>query len=153
MSLEIIPHVGFGLVKFGMTKDQVAGKLGKPNDIYEEKIDGTTEVVVDYEEIGVDLSFSSADNYRLGTMSFYAEDTLLCGEEFIGMTEEELIESAKAAGINDLELEDDFEDLDSKDYYSDEFGVSFWIQDGIVDSITVFPQYNAEDDDRVLWPE
>jgi hypothetical protein len=153
MSIEIIPHVGFGLIKFGMTKDEVAAKLGKPSDVYEEVIDGTTEVVIDYEDVGIDLSFSSADNYRLGTISYYEEDTLFLGEEFIGLTEEELIENAKEAGITDLELEDDFEELESKDYYSDEYGISFWVQDGIVDSITAFPAYDPEDEECVLWPK
>lgn len=153
MSIEILPHKGFGLVKFGMTKDKVESQLGKPSEVYEEEVDGVTEIVVDYENIGVDLSFSSADNFRLGTMSFYESDTRLMGVEFIGLTEEELLTKANSAGITDLELEDDFEDLDSKDYYSDEFGLSFWLQEGVVDSITVFPAYDPEDEERAIWPE
>jgi hypothetical protein len=153
MSIEIIPHRGFGLIKFGMTKETVESIIGKPTDVYDEEMDGITEIVVDYENIGVDLSFSSADNYKLGTMSFYEVDTRLFGEEFIGLTEDELLDMAEQVGISDLELEDDFDEIDSKDYYSDAHGISFWVQDGVVDSITVFPAYDPEDEETVIWPE
>lgn len=153
MSIKIIPHVGFELVKFGMTQEAVESKLGKPSEVYEEKIEGVQEVVMDYQDIGVDLSFSSSDNFKLGTISFYERGVLVNDVEFIGMKEEDFLAAADEAGITDLMLEDDFDDLDSKDYYSDDLSISFWLVDGRVDSITVFPAYDPEDEETVLWPE
>ncbi len=152
MSIEIIPHYGFGKVKFGLNQKECEAILGAPSDSYTEKIDGTEEVVTDYENLGLDLSFSEADNYRLGTISVYAEDTILLDQEFIGLTEEELLELAPKAGIDDLELEDDFDDISSKDYYSDKYSLSFWVIEGEVDSITVFPAVDPEDLGSPKWP-
>ncbi len=47
---------------------------------------------------------------------------------------------------------DDFTELGSKDYWCEDLGLSFWIQDGTMTSIAIFPKYE-DDGDTVIWPE
>ncbi|MFT6004477.1 MAG: hypothetical protein ACI8UQ_001616, partial [Bacteroidia bacterium] len=43
MNIEIIPFVGFGQIKFGMTLEQIKGLLGEPTENVKEKHDDGSE--------------------------------------------------------------------------------------------------------------
>jgi hypothetical protein len=48
--------------------------------------------------------------------------------------------------FSDLQLDDDFKELNSKDYTSNSNGISFWINNGIVESISISPNYQKDDE-------
>ena len=149
MNIELTPFVGFNQIKFGMTLEQVKGLLGEPTDNTKEKHeDGSEDISLLYGEHGVELSFMSEDDFRLGLISCYAPTYTIDGQAFAGMSEADFL---KAADFDDLKLEDDLTELKAKDYTVDSKGLSIWIQDGFVDSITMFP--NHIDEDTVEWPE
>ena len=147
MTTEIIPFNGFNQIKFGQTLEQVKLLLGEPTENTKEKHeDGTEDISLLYGEQGVELSFMSEDDFRLGLISCYAPFYTVEGEAYAGMSEEDFLKTAK---FDDLTLAEDLTELKAKDYTLESKGLSFWIQDGFVDSITLFPQYKG---DEIVWP-
>lgn len=153
LQIRIIPHVGINGLSLGIEKSAALNILGEPDGrsfrTYEE--DGSSEEMWEYSKIGMDLTFSSDDNWLLGSISVESKDADLIGECFIGMGENEFLKKTREVGI-DIEMEDDFAELGSKDYRCDKLDLSFWIQDGKLTSISIFPKYD-ESGNIPLWPE
>ncbi len=148
MNIEIIPFVGFNQIKFGMTLEQVKLLLGEPTENVKEKHeDGSEDISMLYGELGVELSFMSEDDFRLGLISCYSPAFTLSGTSYNGMSEDDFVETST---FEDLILAEDLTELKAKDYTVDSLGLSMWIQDGYVDSVTMFPK--QLDDDTVEWP-
>lgn len=148
MNIELIPFIGFNQIKFGQSLDQAKLLLGDPTETTKEKHeDGTEDISLLYGELGIELSFMSEDNFRLGLISCYAPIYTLDGQAFAGMSEEEFLKSAK---YEDIVLAEDLTELSAKDYTIDSKGISIWIQEGFVHSITMFPQY---EEDEIVWPD
>ncbi len=150
--MEIKPHIGFGKVKFGQSEKEVTAILGKPS-LREKNTaeDEPEDITLEYDEQGIDLLFSADDDYRLGSVTFYGREFSLNGVSFIGSKESELKAKAKKAGISDLELDDEFDEENPKNYVSESKGILFWIQDDILDAISILPAY-ADNGDDVIWP-
>ena len=150
--MEIKPHIGFKNIKFGFTVDQVIEILGEPNSEDTSNFeDGSSDVAMVYNELGVTLVYSSEDDFKLSSVTFYTADATLKGEHFIGKSEDYLLENAKEKGIDDIVLDDDFEELEAKDYASEKLGLTFWVQQGVLDSITIFPEYDSQGEE-IIWP-
>ena len=149
MNIEIQPFVGFGQIQFGQTIEQVKSLLGEPNNSTKEKHeDGTDDISLLYGEQGVELSFMSEDDFRLGLITCYAPAYTVDGTSYTGLSEEDF---KKTATFDDLKQDDEFAEPDTKDYTVESKGLSFWIQDGFVESITLFPEY-TEDGEEIVWP-
>jgi hypothetical protein len=73
---------------------------------------------------------------------------MIDGTSYTGLSEADFLETAK---FEDLTQDEEFVEPDSKDYTVDSKGLSFWIQDGFVESITLFPEYTA-DGEEIVWP-
>ncbi len=149
--MEIKPFVGFDDIKFGLTQRNVINAMGK--DYKEEKEafpDNSKQFTLFYDRLGCAFTFSSDFNYKLDSITFYATEFTIFELSIIGLPEIEFVEAVKEK-IKDLELEDHFIDLNSKDYVSESNGMSIWIQDDFVDSITIFPLY-SEDGESIIWP-
>lgn len=148
MNIEIIPFVGFNQVKFGMSLEKIKELLGEPTETVREKHeDDSEDVSLMYGDLGAELSFMSEDDFRLGLITCFAPNFTLDDQSYAGMSEADFLKDAK---FDDLILEETFEELNAKDYTIDSKGLSVWIQDGFVDSITMFP--NHIDEDTVEWP-
>lgn len=149
MNIEIQPFVGFGQIQFGQTIEQVKSLLGEPtNSTREKHEDGTDDISLLYGKQGVELSFMSEDDFRLGLITCYAPTYTLDGTAYTGLSEEDF---KKTASFDDLKQDDEFAEPDTKDYTVESKGLSFWIQDGFVESITLFPEY-SEDGEEIVWP-
>lgn len=149
MNIEIQPFIGFGQIKFGQSLEQVKSLLGEPTSSTKEKHeDGTDDITLLYGEQGVELSFMSEDDFKLGLITCYAPTYVVEGISYAGLSEEDFKKTAK---FTDLKQDDEFAEPDSKDYTVDSKGLSFWIQDGFVESITLFPEY-TEDGEEIVWP-
>ncbi|MGB1232238.1 MAG: hypothetical protein ACPG5M_08360, partial [Winogradskyella sp.] len=114
MKTEIIPYFGFDKIKFGLTLGQIEFLLGRAflseKETYSDK---SIDAILKYPNIGVDLTFSSDDNFRLGIITFYSKNFSIKGQKLIGLGENEFILKSKAI-FSDLELDDDFKELNSK---------------------------------------
>ena len=139
--IDIVPLKGFENIYFGMRREEVSNILGQPSESRKEEYpDGSEQIILDYEDLGIDLSFSEDDDFLLGTITFYTDNFLLEKEALIGLSEMKFKEKIQVLDINDLVLEDSFEDIESKDFYSANKAISFFFFYGIVDSITIFTE-------------
>ncbi|WP_258098898.1 hypothetical protein [Marinoscillum pacificum] len=153
MKLLIEPFVGFGDIYLGLSQKEVQVRLGEPQSVDSEGYsDGTTNKIFKYPNLEIELTFSSEDDFRLSSITFESVMTEFKGLRLIGLSEEGFLARADKLKIRDLVLESDFQDLNSKDYVIDSLGLSVWIQDGKVDSISLFPRYE-DDNETVIWPE
>jgi len=151
MKTEIIPYFGFDKIKFGLTLGQTELLLGKSSENNKESYsDNSSDIILKYHNLGFNLNFSSDNDFRLGTMTFYSKEFSLKGKKLIGLKETEFVMKSNLI-FSDLQLDDDFTELNSKDYTSNSNGISFWINSGIVESISIFPNYQ-EDNETPIWP-
>lgn len=149
----IRPFIGIGGLLLGSDRTLIFENLGEPDKRSTRtfKGDNSRGDSWDYHQIGINLTFSSVDNWLLGTITVESEEAEIEGLRLIGLPENDFLESLKRAGI-EVRLEDYFKDLGAKDYSCDRFGLLFWISDNKVTSITLFPKYDASGNNP-LWPE
>jgi hypothetical protein len=151
--IRIIPHVGIDGLSLGIERDSVVNILGEPDKRHLTNYEGhgSDDECWGYPKIGIDLTFSGDDNWLLGTIDVQSKDAELAGKCFLGMDENEFLKNIKEAGI-EIELDDDFTELGSKNYTCVKLDLGFWIQDGELTAIAIFPKYE-DDGDTVIWPE
>ena len=156
VQVEIIPGVGLGKLKFGMTREEVNALLGQPNHqevtAYGEDVDDKSDAW-EYHPLRLDLSFEEAEDWKLTIISVSSEDYLLKGSSLIGLSQEELLEELEVLTINDLEIED-LSDEDHPEQIlisSEEQGINFWLHQGILEEIQWGPLF--EDEQTIKWPE
>lgn len=155
VNIEIIPGVGLGNLKFGMSREEVEGILGKPDhqeithygDDESDKSDAW-----EYHPLRLDLSFEEAENWRLVIISVSSEDYVFRGSSLIGLDFDELMEELEVLKVSDLEIED----MSSEDHpnqkliSSEELAINFWLHDNILEEIQWGPQFI--DDNTINWP-
>lgn len=135
----------------GIDKSSALEILGEPDErSFADYEDNSSTETWEYLEIGLDLTFYSED-WLLGSITAKSKNTEFAGKYLIGMEEKEFLINAKEVGL-EIELEDDFTELGSKDYVCQKLDLSFWIHDGELTSITIFPQYD-ESGIVPIWPE
>ena len=91
------------------------------------------------------LSFDSNENFMLSSINIASVGAILNGVNVIGISEEEL-----KRNFSDVVLDDDFEE-NGKDFIISELEISFWVIDGFVDNITIFPEYD-DTGNTAIWP-
>lgn len=137
--MNVFPQTGIDKIYFGMTMQEVRNAWGQPEDIYHfHPLSDCLEdrdVIWQYKN-GAELSFSSNDNFILGTISVTSGDTVIEGKTVIGKS----ILEVKLM-FPKLELDDDLDDL-GQDYILPEQDVSLWVVAGRVDSISLYADYD-----------
>lgn len=149
---EIRPGVGFDNLRLGMTRDRVRALIGAPEstEVYD-YADGSRVESWGYADNTLDLSFASDHDWLLSSITVCDTEAVLAGQRFIGMPEKELIARASQTAVGRITLEDDFAES-GRDYSCDALGLSFWVVDGVVDSITLMPLYDASGN-VPRWPK
>ncbi|WP_274055171.1 hypothetical protein [Thalassomonas actiniarum] len=94
---------------------------------------------------GMEIDFSSEDNFLASCITSHSDKAELNNNCIVGKTIAEL----KAVYPN-IVLDDDFEE-NGQDYVLQEFELSFWVSDGFVVNVTVFPEYD-ESGNNIIWP-
>lgn len=156
LHINILPGVGLGDIRFGMTRETIRGLLGEPNH----------QMIADFSEneshlndawefhpLRMDLSFEEAEDWRLTIISVSSEDYLLHGSSLIGLELEELMDELELHGITDLEIEDvsDLDHTDQKLVSSAALEMNFWINEHICEEIQWGPFF--KDENTIRWPE
>lgn len=153
---NIQPGIGLGSVKFGMTRDQVEAILGEPGEKEMFSYTGDDDDIAElwhYDELELSASFDEEDDWRLVTLSVTGEDYLLEDMPVIGLTQEALRATLLKMDIDDLEYEDlsSAENPSHELIASDDYGLNFWLDNGIVSEIQWIPDFL--DDENIDWPE
>lgn len=151
---KIIPGVGFGEIKFGMSQDEVENILGEPDEVEEQNYgQGEAAEVYYYDELGISMSFDAEEEFRLVEISFEDDNFLLYDLIHVGQPIEEVLTLADKAQMGAYDLEDLTDDgFEGKELYSFEApNINFWSDDKVLSSIQIGPFWI--DDDHVKWPE
>lgn len=153
---EIKPGYGLGVLKFGMTRDEVKLLLGEPSYIDKYSHSDSDEDLTEsweYEKLFLSLSFDEEEDWRLLLISVSSDFYELEGKSLIGLNQEELLDELDEINLGKLNLEDCSESKheDQKVIEVDEKSINFWINDGVLDEIQWSPFFI--DDDTIKWPE
>ena len=144
--MDVHPHRGIDTLVLGRSRDAVAGALGPPERIAEDRHeDGAISSIWTYRLLRLELSLDSDNDYRLSHITSYHPYTLVRGFNPMGLSSKLLL--MKYPHL-DLEVEV------SKDerYYTDRIlDLTFGIARAKVVSVTVFPEYD-ESGENVRWP-
>ncbi|MFK8014788.1 MAG: hypothetical protein AB8G17_05070 [Gammaproteobacteria bacterium] len=150
MALKVLPKIGAGRLRFGMSREAVTACLGEPDD-REEEVWSDDTVTEDwlYEESEIRATFYSDESWRLGALTLQKAN--IHGVEPVGMTEADALQALDAAGVPKIVLADDFDDIGMRDYECSDYELSIWVCDGKVVSVTLFPEDDASGDNPD-WP-
>jgi hypothetical protein len=144
--MKIRPLIGLDNLFLGTSKEAAKDLLGNPEETWtEEFVGGIKSDEWRFSKKQIELSFDSDDAYVLSSITVCNPESRLDGLSVIGIPLEELL--LKFPG---LQLDDDFEEL-GKDYVLPEAELSFWVVDDEVQSVTIFPKYE-DDNETVTWP-
>lgn len=148
---------GLGSIKFGITRDELTKIIGEPDEVdnfsHSDDEDDETEAW-HYDMLELSASFDQLEDWRLVTLSVSSPKYQFKGKNLIGMERKELIEVLQELGLNDLEYEDwsSAESPDHKLIASEETGMNFWLDEGVLSEIQWTPLY-SEDEDCLIFPE
>jgi len=141
--MKITPFTSIGDAILGSGVGDVVGVLGENYSTKDENFgDGEVIRTVEYPSLGFSLMFCKDDEFRLGAITTKSIDATLKGERVIGLSEEAFLFKVESIMGERPRLDDDFEES-GKDYVLDSFELSFWVLDGVVSSITLFPRYDS----------
>lgn len=155
---EIVPGVGIGGLKFGMTRDEVKVVVGKPDDI--ENLPGFEEEVNDeleswhYDEYEFSLVFDADYDWRLVSIAVSDPFFTFYGKSIIGMAKQDVLDlfAEKAIEISNVEDVSDDENPDMELIESDEEGLMVWFEGGEAIEMQILPDVE-EDGETLMWPE
>jgi len=143
--MKIKPLIGIDNIVLGSSKESLFDLLGEPDSSSsDEWPDGTISEAWKYPNMGVILNFDSDTNYQLSTITITAKDAELENIKPVGLDIETLINQFPTIFLD----EDLSESL--KDYVCQEREISFWTVDGVVEHVTLFPEYDANN--QPIWP-
>lgn len=155
---EIIPGVGLGTLKFGMTRDEVKKLVGKPDEI--ENLPGFEEEVNDeleswhYDEHEFSLVFDADYDWRLVSIAVSDPYFTFHGKNIIGMDKQETLDLLSNLGI-EISNEEDLSDEENPDLElieSEDAGLMVWFANDEVIEIQILPDVE-EDGETLIWPE
>ena len=146
--MDIRPKIGIDIIRFGMNMNEVRSLWGQPESIKHftplEEQPENRSVNWEYSN-GTVFSFDSEDDFLLTCISSTSESALISGHSLVGNSIKEL-----KLRYPTLALDDDFEE-NGQDHVIPELEVSIWSLNGIVDSVTIFPEYDSSGN-NILWP-
>jgi len=154
---EIIPGVGLGDLKFGMTRDQVKKLFGKPDEIEKESLEEDDDEGLleswHYDELELSMGFDEDVDWRLITLAVSSDKYTFKDKKLVGLSRNKVLEILAELGLKNLYIEDcsDEDNPKSELICSEEMGINFWMEDGELTEIQWGPEYI--DEDTVVWPE
>ncbi len=156
INTKILPGIGLGGVKFGLSREEVKTLLGKPDEIertsFPDDEDGQTETW-HYDELDLSAEFEQEEDWSLTSLAITSGNYDLESKRLIGLREKALISILKELGADDLEFEKlaSSENTSNKLISSDSLGMNFWLDN---DELTEI-QWSVlfYDEDIIDWPE
>lgn len=137
--LKIVPHRGFADVHFGMKRPEVLAELGDPQNVGTAFAGrGAQDIEWFYSELGVTLCFCHEDAGALGAISFESENATLWGSRPIDMPIHSFLDAFAALSSEILLFEDEYPELDAKDYWCDALGLLIYVESGVISRVSIF---------------
>lgn len=156
---EIVPFVGLGDLKFGMTKDQVKTLLGEPSEV--ENVPGFEDEAVNdqleswhYDEFEFSVVFDAVYDWRLVSISVSDPHFTLFGKSVIGADKIDTLALIESKGFSPSATEDVSDDEDDEEIELFEFedlAMMLWCLDEEVIELQILPDVE-EDMETIKWP-
>lgn len=149
---DILPGEGLGKIRFGISRDQLKELIGEPDEVDEYSYSDSDEELTEswhYDELDLSASFDEEYDWRLVTLSVSGAEYAFMGKNLIGLQRFKLVETLTELGIEDLAFEDISSD-ESPDHQliaSDEAGINFWLEQGVLTEIQWSPLFIEDGDD------
>ena len=154
--IVIKPNYGIEGLRLGSKKNLIQEILGTPDNTTTGNIPEcdfrNNDETWEYNSLGLELTLSSEYDYLLGSISITSEEAILFDCHFIGLNENEFLNRIQNACPYPVFLEDDLSEVDSRNYRCEELSLDFWINENILEAITIFPEYD-ETGEHPLWPK
>ncbi|WP_430813616.1 hypothetical protein [Carboxylicivirga sp. RSCT41] len=150
----ILPHIGFGSIKFGMEEHEVSNFLGDPDETeVQDYGEGAEANVLYFDEMGVSMSFDKEEDYKLVEISFETENFILHDAIKVGMPKADFLTSLEKLDMGEYDLEEMSDDgFDDKELYVfEKENINIWMDEEAVSSIQIGPEW--VDDETIRWPE
>jgi len=142
--LDLIPGVGIGQARFGMTETEVRLVFGAPDKVYEG--DGVKHL--HFNEIRSDLWIDLEDHQRFEWVACANPEALVFGRSAVGRPLDEVLEFV-AAELEDTEIE--FEDFGSFESHTfSEHWFEFQAEFGVVTCVSLGNLF--DENDEPIWP-
>ena len=143
---------GLGLVKFGMTREQVISILGEPTDKESVDEENMKSEIWHYDELDLSLGYDEDEDWRLISLAVSSEFYTFNSAALIGKTRDEVEDILENSNLPDLELDDldDEEEVQQCLLVSDESEINFWFENDNLSEIQWGPLF--EDDETIIWP-
>ncbi|NRB40739.1 MAG: hypothetical protein HRU20_20095 [Pseudomonadales bacterium] len=155
--MQIIPGIGIGAIRFGISETDLIDSLGKPDEIDElEHIEGNDDWYRElyYYDLNLSFSFEKEHDYKLGDISVNGKGHSLAGQDIFGFN----IKWAKKFITDNFSYEIIYEDCtwnkpETSELLSiDKLGLSLWFTSGFLSEIIC--TYLFEDDNEtIIWPK
>lgn len=153
---KIIPGVGFGFLKFGMSLKDVEDHLGGPEEI--ENPDEEGDIIYSYENKGIDfLAFSKEDDFRLTMIELNSKsEAILWENKIFGQTIEQIKKLSNTMGYS-LKFEDSIKDDETSECFLEQYTIHslsidfYFNQYKVLETICFGVSFN--ENDEIEWPE
>lgn len=149
--LVIKPHVGFGTLKFGASKDEVKEYFGEPQEV--ETLPGeageTDAEAWNYWDEGHIVFFEADSDNRCTCFETDSDKVSLFGKDIFVMSEAQIIKLLKDNGFDNYESEE--EEWGEKRVSFDEAIMDFYFEDDNLISVSWGVYVN--EDESYKWPE
>ncbi|MEM7465882.1 MAG: hypothetical protein AAF387_03255 [Pseudomonadota bacterium] len=144
--MQISPHRGIDDILLGSSRTEIQAQLGQPEKKLQGQYDDDVESEVwTYRLLRLELGFDSDVDFRLARITTTHPDVNIKGFNPIGLAENFLLMK-----YPNLELQLDYGD-EGKDYVDRATDISFWLDQGKVSNITIYPEYD-ELENVPRWP-
>jgi hypothetical protein len=154
----IIPGVGIGTLKFGLTKDEVESLVGPPDDIdFVPDMEGDVNESLEswhYDSHEFSVVFDADFDWRVVSIAVSDPFFTLFGHHIIGMDKEKVKKVLQEANV-EISEEEDISDEDNPDMQlieSEDAGLMIWFDEGEAIEIQLLPELD-EDGEDIVWPE
>lgn len=150
-NFNIVPGYGVGTLKFGMSREEVEGLLGAPDEkvAHNDPDDPETGKTAtwNYWRKGISVYFEEEDDYRLGCMEVEGGELFIWEENVYGFSKEKIENLSARHGFTELEVEKDEHD---ECLSINAAGLNFFFEEDEV--ISVQAGVLIDDDDECCWP-
>jgi len=129
LTLDIIPKIGLGEIRFGATSEQVINFLGQPEDVENiGDVDEFNTVILYYWERGVTVFFEGVEKSVVSCFETENPEALMYGKEIFSMTEKDILALMTSKGFEVAEVENEVSGEKRVSY--DDAMIDFFFVDG-----------------------
>ncbi len=149
MKKIIIPGVGYGDIKFGMTREDAENILGSPTEI--EKHDEDEMEFWHYDEALISLTFDGTEDWRLSALVAGDMGMTIFNSEIDELNKHDMTNLLKFNGNKNLGFEEaEVDGIKLHTIEADDLEMIFWFEGDELTEVQWGPYF--ADEETIAWP-